>query len=74
MHTFEIGRLLGELAQRVSRLEQRADSIDALVTVVRTWSTRLAILGGIWGGAIGINIPADQVGAHIAAILRHVLR
>lgn len=74
MHTFEIGRLLGELAQRVSRLEQRADNIDALVSVVRTWSARVAILGGIWGGAIGINVPADQVAEHIAAFVRNVLK
>lgn len=63
-HTiFLIGREVGELQQRVSRLE-------ALAALVRHWGRRAALLAALWVAAIVGNLSSEEAGRLAASLIK----
>lgn len=60
---------IGQLSERVTRLERRVKAIKAQVDQLWTWGRRSAVLAAIWIGAVWTNATAEEKAQLIAAFL-----
>ncbi len=61
---------LGQIQQSVKSLESDVSDLKDKADELITWLQRLALLAGLWAGAIGLNLDPDKIGATLAQILK----
>ena len=60
---------IGQLSERVTRLERRVNKLAKQVADLWTWGKRCALIAGIWITAVWINASADEKAAMVSALI-----
>jgi|CXWL01.1.fsa_nt_gi hypothetical protein len=64
--------LLGQMMQSMRSLESDVSEIKRKLDDILTWAQRLALLAGLWVGAIGLNLDPDKIGQIVATLVKSI--
>lgn len=58
------------MADTLEEHAERLDRVRAALEDLTTWAQRLALLGMLWGAAVGINVNPEKLGELLATFLK----
>lgn len=67
---WEMGVAFGQALQQLQGLDRRVSALEAELHLVKLWGLRGLVLLALWGLALALNLPAEDLGRLLAGLIQ----